>query len=85
MLIKHVLNGGLFDTSMLESLRTALQSELPGLAAQSKMAPMMRLEGMKKMKVPADAKLSAVLMMLYPGENGLHMPLILRNDYNRSF
>ena len=45
------------------------------------MAPITRKQDISHFKVPENAKKSAVLILLYPGPDGLHFPLILRNAY----
>lgn len=71
----------MIDTNLTESLRERLSMPLPGLDAQARMAPMSRVAEMKRREIPETAKKSAVLILFYPGENGVHFPLIKRNDY----
>ncbi len=62
------------------SLRKALKPPLPGLAAQEKMAPSVRL----RRHDPGDATeaiQSSVLILLYPSEEGLKIPFIQRPLY----
>jgi 8-oxo-dGTP pyrophosphatase MutT (NUDIX family) len=57
-------------------LKQRLQMPLPGLSGQEKMAA--RVQPMPAV-IPADAKLSAVLCLLFPIEAELHVLLIRRN------
>ncbi|MEM7036357.1 MAG: CoA pyrophosphatase [Bacteroidota bacterium] len=63
------------------ALKTVLEGELPGLPAQMTMAPMKRATNGKAFSVPDDAKKAAVLVLFYPGPDGVYLPLMLRNDY----
>lgn len=71
----------MIDTRLTESLRSRLALPLPGIEAQARMAPMARVEEMKRRVIPENAKQSAVLILFYPGENGVQFPLIQRNVY----
>jgi 8-oxo-dGTP pyrophosphatase MutT (NUDIX family) len=71
----------MIDLQLTEALRAHLAGPLPGLNAQARMAPMARVEEMKGRRIPENAKKSAVLILFYPGENGIQFPLIRRNDY----
>lgn len=72
----------MFDEEFLTKLVRRLQAPLPGLEAQMKMASISRLTRVKKWRVPDNARKSAVLVLLYPGETGLiHLPLQVRNAY----
>lgn len=73
----------MFDEDFLFRLEARLRDPLPGLQAQLKMAPMERRANVKRWNVPADARQSAVLVLLYPNASGvLHLPLQVRNAYN---
>ena len=62
---------------MIEWLRNRLQQPLPGLAAQERM--MGRVISMP-VKVPDNARPSAVLCMLFPIDNDLHVLLMKRRE-----
>jgi 8-oxo-dGTP pyrophosphatase MutT (NUDIX family) len=59
----------------------ALRAPLPGLDAQLRMAHPDRVRMVRSLRVPDDARLSSVLLLLYPGEAGMRFPLIVRPDY----
>ena len=67
----------------ISRLESRLQQSLPGLAAQMQMAPGTRQAMLKAQNfiVPSDAKQSAVLLVLYPGAEGISFPLIERSAY----
>jgi 8-oxo-dGTP pyrophosphatase MutT (NUDIX family) len=67
--------------SFIEKLTTRLQEPLPGRVAHEKMASESRL----KLKMPAPnerTRESAVLILFYPAENQIFLPLILRPEYD---
>lgn len=66
---------------MLDRLRQRLDGPLPGLDAHMRMMPATRLTVYRDLVVPDDAKRSAVLILLFPGSEGLHFPLIERTEY----
>lgn len=55
---------------------------LPGLPAQLRLAPAIRKSELERFRIPENAKKSAVLILLYPDENGLFFPLIERAAYD---
>ncbi|MBM3819123.1 MAG: CoA pyrophosphatase [Acidimicrobiia bacterium] len=60
-------------------LRRALAGPLPGSAAQMRMAP--RLEGVAPPRVAeADFRPAAALLLLYPLDQGWHIPLTVRGS-----
>ncbi|MGN6567530.1 MAG: NUDIX hydrolase [Flavipsychrobacter sp.] len=63
--------------SILERLRTRLQQPLPGLSAQEKMAA--RVVPMP-LEVPANARASAVLVLLFEAANELNVLLMKRME-----
>lgn len=74
-----------FDADWLERFASRLGGPLPGLAAQLRMAPETRLRHLASdggWRVPEDARKSAVLLLLYPGKDGLSFPLIERSAYD---
>ena len=60
-----------------EKLKISLQT-LPGLEAQLKMAPITRLEELKKMAQKANPRKSAVLILFYPYKEKLMLVLMKR-------
>lgn len=65
----------------IEWLRQRLQQPLPGFAAQERM---MGRVIPHPPQVPVNAKLSAVLCLLYPERSGLHMLLMKRMEDGRA-
>ena len=63
--------------SMEEMLRERLGGTLPGVDAQLRFAPTPR-PGWKPGVFPADARTAAALLLLYPGEHGISVPLTVR-------
>jgi 8-oxo-dGTP pyrophosphatase MutT (NUDIX family) len=58
-----------------------LQGPLPGYDAHERMMPATRKTIYRDIQVPDDAKKSAVLILMYPGVDGLYFPLIERTEY----
>lgn len=70
-------------TTFLQQLRHDLAAELPGRAAQYRMAPQPRPSGTFPYDQPApDARRGGVLVLFYPHAGRLYLPLILRPTYN---
>ncbi len=65
----------------IQDLRNKLQGPLPGRVAQEKMAPRPIDEERFDFAQRTDAKLGAVLLLLYPDSGQIHFPLILRPVY----
>jgi 8-oxo-dGTP pyrophosphatase MutT (NUDIX family) len=68
-------------TTFIDKLKTRLQQPLPGLTAHSVMASETRL----KLKMPSPnerTRESAVLILFYPSDNQVFIPLILRPQYD---
>jgi 8-oxo-dGTP pyrophosphatase MutT (NUDIX family) len=61
-------------------LKERLQAPLPGLQAQDEMAPPQRFEEISRYQPNAQTRRSAVLILLYPQEQKLFFPLILRPE-----
>jgi len=59
-------------------LRTRLAGTLPGIEAQIRFAPFPGRPGWRPGEYPADARTAAALLLLFPGENGVAMPLTVR-------
>lgn len=69
-------------TEQIEQLKLRLQQPLPGTAAQDKMSSRVKVEGVS-MKIPADAKESGVLALLFPVREELNLLLIRRTEDGR--
>ena len=68
-------------TTFIDKLKTRLQQPLPGINAHSLMASETRL----KLKMPSPnerTRESAVLILFYPSDNQVFIPLILRPQYD---
>jgi 8-oxo-dGTP pyrophosphatase MutT (NUDIX family) len=63
----------------LDQIRAALQQPLPGIAAQIKLAPQIRVESLRAAP-PADARPAGVLILLYQHAGAWHFPLIKRSE-----
>lgn len=63
---------------LIDRLKERLEKPLPGLEAQLQMAPPAR--GNRPLQVPADARHSAVLALLYPHEDKVHTVFMKRTD-----
>lgn len=63
----------------LEQIRDAFKRPLPGLEAQIKLAPEIRIKELRTPQ-PLDAKPAGVLILLYPHRGQLHFPLIHRTS-----
>jgi 8-oxo-dGTP pyrophosphatase MutT (NUDIX family) len=61
-----------------ESLRERLAGTLPGIEAQMRFAPWPSRPGWQLGQFPADARVAAALVLLYPGASGVAMPLTVR-------
>ena len=59
-------------------LRTALARGLPGIEAQLRMAPGPRVEWDPNHGVPAGLREAAALLLVYPHDDRLHLPLTVR-------
>ena len=59
-------------------LRDRLARTLPGLDAQRRFAPVPPRDGWTPGHLPPDARIAAALLLLYPGEHGISLPLTLR-------
>lgn len=63
----------------LDQIRMALQKPLPGIAAQIKLAPLVRIESLRTAP-PADARAAGVLILLYQHEGAWYFPLMKRAE-----
>jgi len=59
-------------------LRDRLGRTLPGLEAQLRFAPTPPRKGWTPGHLPADARIAAALLLLYPREDGISLPLTVR-------
>lgn len=60
------------------ALRARLAGTLPGVEAQLRFAPNPIRSGWRAGHFPADARPAAALLLLYPADNGVAMPLTVR-------
>src|SRR5687767_13211855 len=65
--------------SFVLQLRAALSRPLPGLDAQLRMAPSPR-HGWDPLKFPEGARAGAALLLVYPHDDTLHLPLTVRGS-----
>ena len=63
----------------LDQIRAALQKPLPGIAAQIKLAPEVRIEGLRATP-PTDARPAGVLILLYQHKGAWYFPLMKRTE-----
>jgi 8-oxo-dGTP pyrophosphatase MutT (NUDIX family) len=61
-------------------LRERLAGTLPGIDAQLRFAPSPIREGWRAGHFPEDARIAAALLLLYPDEDGVAMPLTVRGS-----
>lgn len=66
-------------TLTLDQIRAAFKRPLPGLEAQLKLAPEVRIKELR-MPQPVDAKPAGVLILLYPHQGQWHFPLMRRTS-----
>jgi len=62
-----------------EVLRERLAGTLPGLEAQMRFAPFPVRPGWQAGYFPADARAAAALLLVYPNEAGIAVPLTVRH------
>ena len=67
--------------SFKEQIAEQLQKPLPGREAQAKMAPRPVDERRFREDESNPARLGGVLILFYPDENGIHIPLMKRTEY----
>lgn len=73
------MNGAVSFETLIERLKNRLEEDLPGQKAQMKMAPVHRFDFPEH---PEQAKLSSVLILLYPYKDSVFTSLIKRASYN---
>lgn len=61
-------------------LRERLAGTLPGVEAQLRFAPSPPRDGWRAGHFPEDARLAAALVLLYPAEDGVALPLTVRGS-----
>lgn len=61
-----------------DTLRKRLAGTLPGAEAHLRFAPVPQRTGWKPGHLPADARAAAGLLLIYPGPEGLSIPLTVR-------
>jgi len=66
----------------IDTLKSKLLSQLPGVEAHLRLAPEVRINDLKIGSTPDNALESAVLILLYPFGKRLHSVVILRNEYD---
>ncbi len=72
----------MLDEEFQNWLHHRLNQPLPGLDAQLEMAPSSRKNRIKDLKIPKDARKSAVLILLYPDKNrNILLPMQERTEY----
>lgn len=69
------------DQLFFEQLKTRLSHVLPGAAAQQKMASTLRTTLLLPSQPNAQTRLSAVLILFYPADGIIHIPMIVRPVY----
>jgi 8-oxo-dGTP pyrophosphatase MutT (NUDIX family) len=65
----------------IEALQNRLQEPLPGLVAQARMSPQLEQDVRFKIKPRPDARKGSVLLLLYPQQHQLWLPLMQRPEY----
>src|SRR5688572_7181830 len=65
--------------TIIRQLRAAMSEPLPGLEAQLRMAPKPRA-GWDPLKFPDDARVGAALLLVYPHDDTVHIPLTVRGS-----
>lgn len=72
----------LAGAALLQSFCNEITKPLPGRAAQGRMAPRPRLGWEAEFVPPTPPRQGGVLVLFYPHQNQLYLPLILRPTYN---
>jgi 8-oxo-dGTP pyrophosphatase MutT (NUDIX family) len=72
-----------FHHKLKDKLKDSLSGELPGMRSHVKMVPAIRQKEIEQRRWDKNAQRAAVLICLYPGEDGkIFVPLIRRNEYD---
>ncbi len=69
-----------YSSELIPALRSRLQRPLPGLDAQMRMSPSIRG---RRIRIPSNARQSAVLVLLYPHQEKWHIPFMRRSQDGR--
>lgn len=69
------------NKTWIQKLKAALQDDLPGPLAHTKVAPADRIKGLEERKWPTNAKRSAVSFLLFPKEGEIHTLFMKRPEY----
>ena len=69
-----------YSPELISALQHRLQSPLPGLDAQMRLAPSIRA---REVRIPPNARQSAVLILLYPHQGQWHIPFMRRTQDGR--
>ena len=64
--------------SIERALRERLAGTLPGIEAQLRFAPSPTRPGWQAGQFPADSRMAAALLLLYPRDGGVAVPLTVR-------
>ncbi len=65
----------------IKALKDRLQQPLPGIKAQALMSPQLEQDVRFKIKPRPDARQGSVLLLLYPRQNTIWLPLMQRPQY----
>jgi 8-oxo-dGTP pyrophosphatase MutT (NUDIX family) len=79
MFIRVKISLAMKTSLSLEDIRAAFKRPLPGLEAQIKLAPEIRIKELRSPQ-PANARPAGVLILLYPHQGQWHFPLIHRTS-----
>ncbi|MDX2301672.1 MAG: CoA pyrophosphatase [Microscillaceae bacterium] len=74
------MNEGISAPFLAQQLKEKLKEKLPGMDAHIHMAPPQRFVDKKRYEPNADTRSGGVLVLIYPQENTLFFPLILRPE-----
>src|SRR5262245_6057153 len=76
-MVRHVSSNYMFQ-ALEQSLRERLAGTLPGVQAQLRFAPSPVRNGWRAGHFPEDTRTAAGLLLLYPREHDIAMPLTVR-------
>ncbi|AHM63449.1 NTP pyrophosphohydrolase [Flammeovirgaceae bacterium 311] len=65
----------------IHALKNRLQQPLPGIRAQALMSPQLEQDARFKLQPRPDARQGSVLLLLYPQQNTIWLPLMQRPQY----
>ncbi len=72
----------IFTATLTQKMREALQKPLPGADGQAPLSPEGRYPADRMREIPADYRIGAVLILLYPRGDEPYFVLIRRSEYN---